>query len=98
MKSFVLLQLQGYTCAQLTESRWLYKDTSGNPIELQIKYQGGCELRCVNPKCGGAANVKYIDVKDIDVKVGDVKDRNAKDEDDDKKSTVDEIKKLLRHF
>ena len=79
MKSFVLLQLQGYTCAQLTESRWLYKDTSGNPIELQIKYQGGCELRCLNPKCTGAANVRA----------------NVKD---DNKSTVDEIKKLLRNF
>ena len=43
---------KGYTCAQLTAKRWLYRNVNGEPIEpVYVKYNAGCELRCVNKGC-----------------------------------------------
>ena len=41
----------GYKCTQLISSRTLYEDERGRPIEAEIRYKAGCELRCINIHC-----------------------------------------------
>ena len=41
----------GYSCAQLKTRRTLYRDEYNQPIELEIKFRTGCELRCLNTYC-----------------------------------------------
>lgn len=43
-----------YKCAQLTMKRTLYRDERGAPIEVDITFKAGCELRCINANCGGS--------------------------------------------
>ena len=42
---------QGHTCEQLTTKKILFRDQANQPIRVQIRYRGGCELRCVNDNC-----------------------------------------------
>ena len=42
-----------YKCIQLTGRRILYTDIWNRPIEEEIRYRDGCELRCVNKFCHG---------------------------------------------
>ena len=45
----------GYTCAQLTARQILYRDVWNKPIEVQIQYRAGCELRCTQSYCKGVS-------------------------------------------
>ena len=44
----------GYKCTQLSKSRVLYRDVWYQPIEVEVQYSAGCELRCINEQCHGA--------------------------------------------
>ena len=46
----------GYSCTQLTGRQILYRDVLNKPIEVQIQYRAGCELRCTQSYCKGVSN------------------------------------------
>ena len=41
----------GYACEQLRTRRILYRDVNDDPIKVQVSYEAGCELRCINQDC-----------------------------------------------
>ena len=38
----------GFACVQLRTQRFTYKDVNERPIEVKVKFNAGCELRCVD--------------------------------------------------
>ena len=42
---------RGFTCAQLIAKKTLFRDQNEQPIQVQIRYKAGCELRCTADEC-----------------------------------------------
>ena len=53
----------GFSCAQLKTQMTLYRDQYEQPIELEVNYKAGCEMRCYNDNCnpGAKKNVAPVD-------------------------------------
>ena len=51
--SHPVVDYQGFTCSQLTDIKTIYRDVHNKPIEVEVHYNDGCELRCINRECQG---------------------------------------------
>ena len=46
------LAAKGLKCAQIYDSQHIYKSVEGDPINEEITYKSGCNLRCLDNHCG----------------------------------------------
>ena len=42
-----IVETEGLACAQLSDIKTMYRDAHNNPIEIEVHYNNGCELRCL---------------------------------------------------
>ena len=76
----------GYSCSQLKTKMTLYRDEYNQPIELEVKYRAGCEMRCYNQNCnpGGKKNsasvvASAVVATDVATNVGDSAESGHRD-------------------
>ena len=53
----------GFSCSQLKTKMTLYRDQYEQPIEVEVNFKAGCEMRCFNDNCnpGAKKNVAPVD-------------------------------------
>ena len=86
----------GYSCVQQRTHRTVYRDTQDRPVEVQVAYNAGCEVRCSDPDCklphGTLVNNNGTQSADGEVVADSDADTDAKsdsDADTDAKSDTD---------
>ena len=62
------LAAKGLKCAQIYDSQHIYKSVEGEPINEEIFYKSGCNLRCLDNHCG---NGPMEELKEKEMDQGD---------------------------
>ena len=88
---------KGYTCAQLSATRWMYRDINNNPIDaINVRYKAACELRCLNEDCivDAGTNGDKESSKTDDNEVKEKEQTNINNEEKENIETVDAHKRM----